>query len=704
MAPLRLSNTWTRRLYVGIFLVSLFFVVLFALPYVDPTLVTAQVTVPLIATAAALISLLLSALSFIFIDKSTKKEWLPAVSFALLAIAVATTIISTGGIDSVYVGLWALIALFLPLFGAFGWVTGLVLIGTYTATIYLGSAGLGIENIVTLLLTGVVPLLAGALIWRDVPVSEAATDRNVKHLASQLTEVAAKSEIVINGIGDGVIAIDGKGVIQLINPAAQEILGWGKQDAMNLSYQSILKLVDGNANDLDPSLDPIQASLNTNQKERSNDITALTQSGKKISLSVVVSPIGGPGGGAIIVFRDVTNERAEEREQAEFISTASHEMRTPVASIEGYLGLALNTNTATIDARARDFILKAHEAAQHLGRLFQDLLDVSKSEDGRMTNNPKVVDIVTYTGTITQGLQQKAADKGLQLVFKPDSSSGMVRKIMPVYYVNQDNDHIREVIDNLIENAIKYTPQGEVVVDVTGSDEKVVVSIKDTGLGIPPEDVTHLFQKFYRVNNADRQSIGGTGLGLYLVRRLVEAMQGRVWVESTFGQGSTFFIELPRIPSQEAEHLKQQQEATAARATQVVATPTPIAPAVPVTSIPVVDLNTPAVEQQPQAQPQPQPQAQPQPASVQPVQQAPQTVAPPQPIAAPAPVAQPVAAPTTPVQAAPQPIDRATPIVRPATTVPRGESLTQEQKAERVRQLEALAKQQRATPLEPRQT
>src|SRR5690606_37888738 len=158
----------------------------------------------------------------------------------------------------------------------------------------------------------------------------------------------------------------------------------------------------------------------------------------------------------------------------EFISTASHEMRTPVASIEGYLGLALNPQTATIDQKARDFIIKAQEAAQHLGRLFQDLLDVSKSEDGRLTSVPKVLDVVPFIATIVEGLTQTAADKGLQLKFVPGEGNNTergIKKVMPVYFVNLDNDHIREVVDNLIENAIKYTLAGSVSVDITGTEE-----------------------------------------------------------------------------------------------------------------------------------------------------------------------------------------------------------------------------------------
>ena len=415
-----------------------------------------------------------------------------------------------------------------------------------------------------------------------------------------------------------------------MNPAAQQILGWGKQDALMLNYKSILQLTDLTNKTLDVTNDPILQVLNTNQQLRSKTLTIVTKSGKKIITSLVVSPIGNAGSGIITVFRDMTKEKAEENEQAEFISTASHEMRTPVASIEGYLGLALNPNTATIDAKARDFIMKAHEAAQHLGRLFQDLLDVSKSEDGRMTNLQKVVDIIPFAGTIVQGLQAKATEKNLILSFNP-TSIGAQRTITPVYFVNQDNDHIREVLDNLIENGIKYTPTGDVVVDVTGSDDKVVISIKDSGLGIPTEDLPHLFQKFYRVDNPDRQQIVGTGLGLYLSRRLAEAMQGRLWVESVHGQGSTFFLELPRVSNQEAEDLKATQVVQAQQAARIAAVaPPPIVEAMP-------------------------------------------------PVVAPYPETGVASTQLT--------------VVKAATTVPRGESLSREQIAEHVRRLQVMARE-----------
>lgn len=698
MTPIRLSHIWYRRLYAALFVVSLGYVILYALQAFNLQYIPLSVRIELLpAIGAALV--LIASIALFTLGKKVTSFWPSYIVFVVFLITTAYIVQSTDGVHSDFLVVWALAVFVAPIFGAYGWLPVVVMTGSYVAGEYI-TGGLPTETLVLLALSSVLPLAAGVILWRDTPESEQLADRNVKNLASQLSEVATKSEIVINAIGDGVIAVDGTGVVQLINPAAQEILGWGKQDALMLNYKSILKLADQNYAELDPSQDPIQQVLNTNQQERGSKLTAITKSGKKISIALVASPIGDAGSGAIAVFSDVTNERAEEREQAEFISTASHEMRTPVASIEGYLGLALNPNTATIDAKARDFIMKAHEAAQHLGRLFQDLLDVSKSEDGRMTNNPRVLDVVPFTQTIVQGLTQKATDKGLKLTFVPGEGNGTergIKKVMPVYYVNLDNDHIREVLDNLIENAIKYTPSGEVRVDVTGTEDKVVVTIKDTGLGIPTEDIPHLFQKFYRVENMDRQSIGGTGLGLYLCRRLVEAMQGRLWVESVFGSGSTFFVELPRISSIEADQLKAAQA-------QEVAKPVapPLAPTTPATSIPVTFTDTPqtapAPAATPQVAPQPvpiaQPTPQPQQVLAQPQQPAPIAYAAPQPAPVYAqPQPQPVApaAPSAPQQSA----------VAPATTVPRGETLTREQINERVRQLEALAQQQRGSVTPP---
>lgn len=420
------------------------------------------------------------------------------------------------------------------------------------------------------LLTSLVLLV---VLWLRAPTASSA-HRSYNELASELSQVAGKSEVVINAINDGVVAISGQGTVQLINPAAQQLLGWAKQDAMNLSYKSIIKILDTKNQAVTDANDPIaQAQLN-NQVMKSDTFSLETNSGKSFLAYISVSPVGQPGSGVIVVFRDITAEKSDERQRAEFISTASHEMRTPVASIEGYLGLALNPSTATIDSRAHDFIVKAHDSAQHLGNLFSDLLDVSKADDHRLKNDPKVIDIVPFVQSIVEGLTHKATEKGLRILYKPmpDGNTDENRRLNPVYYVNVDNDHLREITDNLIENAIKYTPRGDVIVDITGNDSKVILSVTDTGIGIPREDQSHLFQKFYRVDNSDTREIGGTGLGLYLCRRLAETMGGRIWVESEYKKGSTFFVEIPRTGHEDATRLIEQasieaeQQATADQA------------------------------------------------------------------------------------------------------------------------------------------
>lgn len=260
---------------------------------------------------------------------------------------------------------------------------------------------------------------------RFAATSDTDEDRSYHALATQLSQVAGKSEVVINAIGEGVLAVNGQGLIELINPSAQQIVGWGKEDAIGLNYKSILKLVDSRNNELDSAHDPVAQTFASNNPTGPTDLSLVTQSGKNILVSVLVSPVGQPGSGAIIVFRDVTREKAKGRQQAEFISTASHEMRTPVAEIEGYLGLVLNPQTAQIDDKARDFVTKAHAAAQHLGRLFQDLLDVSKAEDGRMQSNPKVVDVTKFMSDVVESLRPKADAKVYNWCLSP------VRRVPP---------------------------------------------------------------------------------------------------------------------------------------------------------------------------------------------------------------------------------------------------------------------------------
>ena len=366
------------------------------------------------------------------------------------------------------------------------------------------------------------------------------------------------AEIALKAIHDGVIMTDKSGTIQFINPAAVTMLDCGSADkAIGLDYGLLIKLESKEGRELSEAENPLIQAMNTGQPLEPTQVSLIAgPSAKRIPVAISVLPVEGFSGSRIITFRDITKELEEEGEQTEFISTASHEMRTPVATIDGYLSLTLNPQTATIDERARGYLTAAQNASKHLGKLFQDLLDVTKLDDGKIRPRFVPAEMVSLVKTISDDYLVRAKDANLNLTFGSDQplSLGESRHVQQVVYGSVDLNFTREILDNLIENAIKYTPAGgSIYINVRGDGDRVLINVTDTGIGISADDLAHIFQKFYRADNSDTRTIGGNGLGLYLVKQRAEAMGGRVWAESAFGEGSTFFVSLPRITSDEYE-------------------------------------------------------------------------------------------------------------------------------------------------------
>lgn len=388
------------------------------------------------------------------------------------------------------------------------------------------------------------------------------------NLASSLRDERAKSEIILNSIEDGVILLDTNHQIQLFNRGAELITGWVQKDAIGLDYKSVIRLVNDKGELYDEMQDPLNKSLSLVASVRDNNANLKTLNDKTVAISISVNPLTDDKNaitGAVAIFRDVTSERQEERQRAEFISTASHEMRTPVAAIEGYLALAMNERVARIDAKAREYLEKAHSSTQHLGKLFQDLLTSAKAEDGRLQNHPVVVEMGEMLQQLTEDVRFTAEKKGLGVDFvigaTPADGSNTQKLIKPLYYTYIDPERIREVIVNIFDNAIKYTETGKITIGLAGDENVVQIRVQDTGNGIPAEDIPHLFEKFYRVDNTATRTIGGTGLGLFICRKIVELYNGRIWVASELNNGSTFFINIPRITAAKAQELQTKEAA-----------------------------------------------------------------------------------------------------------------------------------------------
>jgi two-component system, OmpR family, sensor histidine kinase VicK len=393
----------------------------------------------------------------------------------------------------------------------------------------------------------------------------------------ELLSKQIQTETLIQSITDGVIVTDTQNKISLFNKAAAAMTEWPADEALGIEAQTILKLLaDEKTNAfIDNANHPFCKVIQTRAPIQET-VQLVSRGNKKLFISLAISPIIIPKKeelvGSVAVFRDVSREKSEEQQRAEFVSTASHEMRTPVAAIEGYLALALNDKVSQIDARAREYLEKAHSSTQHLGKLFQDLLTSAKAEDGRLTSHPVVTEMGTFVENLAQDLKFSAEKKGLQMEFLTNTISpetgGVVdargKVIQPLYYVHVDPDRIREVVTNVFDNAVKYTDEGKVSLGITGNDEIVQIRISDTGPGIPAEDLEHLFQKFYRVDNSATRSIGGTGLGLFICKKIVELYHGTIWAESAVGKGSTFYINIPRLSTQRAHQLQEAEKANPA--------------------------------------------------------------------------------------------------------------------------------------------
>ncbi len=462
-------------------------------------------------------------------------------------------IVQTGGADSAFYSFWLLIIIMCGLFGP---------VYIYTATaaslIFFLTALPRNDSIPRFLGGHVGELLAtlvtaGVAHWAYARLQKASAAAN--QAASRIGEEQVRAMALMNNINDGVMVIDAKRRVQLLNPAAAILTGWDKDSAVGLDSSLIFKLKTGDDTDIPPERDPFTEAWQKGTGIVKNSLTLITKSGRRLAVTLSVSPLFDvnrqPSGG-IVLFRDISSEREMDRQRSEFISTASHEMRTPIAALEGYISLAMNPNVAHIDTRAKEYLEKAHNTILHLGQLFKDLLSAAKMEEGGVIEKIEPVEVGSIIKEIIDNLSFAAGKKGLGLDFQ-NTLDPSRQSLAPLYYVRANPERLREVTTNLIDNAIKFTTAGKVTVTVTGTADVVTVSVKDTGAGIAPEDIPHLFQKFYRVDNSATRTTGGTGLGLYLCRTIIERYQGRIWVESAVGKGSAFNFSLPRLSTTQVQ-------------------------------------------------------------------------------------------------------------------------------------------------------
>lgn len=362
----------------------------------------------------------------------------------------------------------------------------------------------------------------------------------------------AQAEAMFNSIGDGAIATDEFGRITKINQAALDILGYKASGLIGRWFPKAIRAFDEKGELISHIDRPITRAFLTGNPINHRMFYQAKDKGL-IPVTLTVSPLvlGGRPIGAVEVFRDITLEYEIDRMKSDFISLASHQLRTPLSAIKTYTHMLLDGFMGKLSAPQRSALRTVVAASNRMNELISMLLNVSRIESGSLAVLPKSINLGNMINEVFKELALTATDKQIILHAKQPKAPAIIRS---------DALIVKEILINLVSNAIKYTPEGgKVTVSIRGRKHTYVISVSDDGLGIPKAAQEQIFTKFFRAHNVVRQETAGTGLGLYLVKGFSEAIGGKIWFTSTEHIGSTFFVELPRRYTPPADDADEHQ-------------------------------------------------------------------------------------------------------------------------------------------------
>jgi len=358
-------------------------------------------------------------------------------------------------------------------------------------------------------------------------------------------EQATEKQAILTSIADGVVVNDTEGKIIMVNPAAERILDMVGGQLIGKEFYELFAAFSSSGKE--EAIEAMETLL-------SSSVPEMTKTSNKMSLEIgdriihaLLSPVLSEQSdflGVATIFRDVTKEVEADRAKSEFVSTVSHELRTPMTAIKGYTDLLYAGAAGTINPEQKRFLSTIKSNTDRLTALINDLLDISRMETGRVRFEPRLLQLGEVIADVVNVLAAQAEAKSLNLTY--EVAAGLPE-------VMGDQDRLHQVLTNLIGNAIYYTPEGgEIELRAYPVEEAVRVDVRDTGIGIAPEDMGHIFERFYRADHPLVQETRGTGLGLSIVKMFVEMHGGRIWVESEPEKGSTFTFILP-LPYEEGE-------------------------------------------------------------------------------------------------------------------------------------------------------
>jgi len=386
--------------------------------------------------------------------------------------------------------------------------------------------------------------------WGAVASALAETAAQMAANSARLSDERDFSTAVLASMTEGVAVIDDRERILFANGAFAEAVGAAEE----CRGRTLLEIVRHSS-----LIEAVQGAL-----ARAEMVRAEVEFGtvRPRTFALTAAPIAPPRAsaarGAVLVLHDVTEIRRLERVRRDFVANVSHELRTPLTTIQGFAETLLGGALDDPKAR-RKFLEIIRDHAARLGRITDDLLKLSAIEGGSMTFRVEPVSLPKLIEHCIEAVSLKAKAHGLELACDSPHAVPLVRG---------DSLRLEEVLKNLLENAIQYTPApGSIRVSTALDGEYAVLCVADTGIGIPSTDQQRIFERFYRVDVARSREAGGTGLGLAIAKHIVEAHQGRLWVESELGKGSRFFVALPLwpaepVPAPEPDHQSEASQRT----------------------------------------------------------------------------------------------------------------------------------------------
>ena len=351
---------------------------------------------------------------------------------------------------------------------------------------------------------------------------------DVEEARKEAEEERDKTQSIITNFADGLLLFNAKNKLSLVNPQAEKFFNIKKENIIGKSISSLNAI---------PVIKPV---LDLVREEAKGVFRKEAQLNKNSVLEVSAVPIASEEEtlGTLVILHDVTREKLIETMKTEFVSLAAHQLRTPLSAIKWTLRIFLDGDLGKIPPEQQDLLEKTYKSNERMISLINDLLNVTRIEEGRYLYRSTLTSLETVAQFVVNSYKEAIGRKGIKVELEKPKE--------PLPQVLIDVEKVRLAIQNLLDNAIRYTPTGgEVTISLKHDKKEIELSMKDSGLGIPRDQQERVFSKFFRAANVMRTDTEGSGLGLFIVKNIIEAHGGRIWFESEENKGSTFHFTLP---------------------------------------------------------------------------------------------------------------------------------------------------------------